>query len=379
VQRTQAEKDGITQGLICVLSTPEMAWSFDVQGNHRTHKLEVVRRPRKCLHLYFYFIDPEFGLMHVRLQSWFPFQMQAYINGREWLARQLEKRGVRFRRYENALLEIEDLGLAQDLSSRLGRRKWPRLLDAFARRANPLLPVLQRFGDGHGYYWVVDQCETATDIMWKDRASLAALMPDLFDHAISAFSAEDVMRFLGRKLNGTFKAEVVSDDKKVPTTLRGRPEGRRIKHRVARNWIKFYDKWSVLRVETVINNPGDFRILRVVTAPKGRKKRRWMRMAKGRGEPLALHPGRPAGERALPGRPGPGPRHRQGRRGIGGHDENLLPGIPGVFTRLVTRIAPTIARPIGTGELPAAAIAPARAHPAVLRAATVGTLARGRA
>ena len=276
-----ASRDGVTDGLICILSTLEMSWSFDVQGNHRTHKLEIVRRQRKCLHLYFYFVDPEFGFMHLRLQSWFPFQIQVYINGREWLARQLEKRGIRFQRYENALLSIEDLPTAQELSMRLARRKWTRVLDAFARRINAWLPTIQRFSYGLGYYWVTDQCEIATDIMWKDRARLATVMPDLFDHAIHAFSANDVMRFLGRKITNNFKADVVSDDKRVPTTLRGRPEGRRVKHRVGRNWIKFYDKWSVLRVETVINNPRDFRIFRVVKTLRGRKQWRWMPMAKG--------------------------------------------------------------------------------------------------
>ncbi len=276
-----AERDGITEGLICVLSTMEVGWSFDVKGNHQTHKLEIVRRPRKCLHFYFYFLDPEFGLIHLRLQSWFPFQVQVYLNGREWLGRQLQARGIGFRRYENALVEIEDLERAQEIADRLSRRKWPRLLDAFARRINPLLPVLRRFCAGLGYYWVVDQCEIATDVLWKDRPSLAAVMPDLLDHAIAAFSADSVMRFLGRKLTAAFKGEIVSDDRKVPTTLRGRPEGRRVKHRIAGNWIKFYDKWSVLRIETVINKPGDFRILRVTTTSRGRKKRRWMRMAKG--------------------------------------------------------------------------------------------------
>jgi hypothetical protein len=291
-----AKRDGITDGLICVLSTLELNGSFDVQANHRTHKLEIVRRQRKCLHLYFYFIDAEFGFMHVRLQSWFPFNIQVYINGREWLARQLERRGVAFQRYENALLDIEDLALAQELSTRLARRKWPRVLDAFARRVNVWLPIIQRFD--RGYYWVTDQCEIATDIMWKDRSRLAAIMPDLFDHAIRTFSAKDVMRFLGRTC--VITAEVVSDDKRVPTTRRGRPEGRRVKHRVAQNWIKFYDKWSVLRVETVINKPSDFRILRVVKTPRGRKTRRWMPMRKGVANLWRyLEVGRQANERYL--------------------------------------------------------------------------------
>jgi hypothetical protein len=42
-----------------------------------------------------------------------------------------------------------------------------------------------------------------------------------------------------------------------------------------------YDKWSVLRIETVINNPRDFKILRFMTDRRGRRRARWMRMGKG--------------------------------------------------------------------------------------------------
>jgi len=97
-------------------------------------------------------------------------------------------------------------------------------------------------------------------------------MPDLFDHALKEFSAEDVMKFLGRKMHGNFLGEVITDHKK-------RPEGRRVKHRMKRNSIKIYDKWSVLRVETTINNPREFKVLRVVET-RGGTKRRWMPMGK---------------------------------------------------------------------------------------------------
>ena len=36
--------------------------------------------------------------MHVRLQTWFPFQIQIYINGREWLAKQLDCKGIGYQR-----------------------------------------------------------------------------------------------------------------------------------------------------------------------------------------------------------------------------------------------------------------------------------------
>lgn len=89
-------------------------------------------RLRKCLHLYLYVIDRELGVIHIRLQTWFPFQIQVYLNGHEWLARQLERRGVGFERYENTFLSIEDLPPAQRLCAGFARRRWRRLFDAFA-------------------------------------------------------------------------------------------------------------------------------------------------------------------------------------------------------------------------------------------------------
>ena len=96
--RRIAEDDGVTEGLVCALSTLEPGRSFTVAGNRETNRLEVVRRPRQCLHFYWYLIDPEFGWMHVRLQSWAPYSIQVSVNGREWLARQLDRRGIAIRK-----------------------------------------------------------------------------------------------------------------------------------------------------------------------------------------------------------------------------------------------------------------------------------------
>ena len=49
--RAIAERDGVTDGLVCIFSVLETCSSFAVVGNHRTHRLEVAMRHRKCLHL----------------------------------------------------------------------------------------------------------------------------------------------------------------------------------------------------------------------------------------------------------------------------------------------------------------------------------------
>jgi len=264
-----ARADNVTEGLIGVFSTLEPCATFTVRGNHASHKLEVARRRSKCLHYYFYYLDAELGFMHVRLQSWFPYQIQVYVNGRECLARYLEQQGIAYDRYDNTFTRIDNLEAAQAFCEKFSHFEWPPVLNALANRVNPILKTIQSAGFG-GYYWVADQCEIATDIMFKDRASLEAILPDLFEHAIIKTTCENVLRFLGRKLHGNFRGDVTTDLKK-------RSEGWRVKHTIRGNSLKMYDKSSVLRVETTINNPSEFKICQLTEAGK----LRWVPMRKG--------------------------------------------------------------------------------------------------
>ena len=210
-----AERDGITEGIVCLISAVESCYSFQVRKRYDSGKLELFRRERKCLHHYLYLIDPEFGFMHVRLQGWIPYECQIYINGREWLARALDRAGIGSVRYDNSLLAIDDLDTAAELCDRFAHKAWPRVLNVFARRLNPILPAITAAGYG-GYYWVLDQAEIATDVMFKTRPQLLAVWPDLVRHAALNMSSQDVLGFLGRKLHPSLAAQVVTDAKRRP-------------------------------------------------------------------------------------------------------------------------------------------------------------------
>ena len=111
--------------------------------NHETHKIELRNRPRKCLYLYFYYIDKEFGFMHIKLQTWFPFEIQIYINGREHLAKMLDQEGIGYRRYDNCFLQIDNLERAQELFDGFVERKLSRTFDALAHRIHSFLKRIE--------------------------------------------------------------------------------------------------------------------------------------------------------------------------------------------------------------------------------------------
>ena len=87
--------------------------------------------------LYFYFLDRDFGLMHVRLETWFPYTTQVYVNGHDWLARQLAKRGLGFVQHDSCFTKLDDPQQAQRFADRFAQLNWVKQLSRWARQVNP--------------------------------------------------------------------------------------------------------------------------------------------------------------------------------------------------------------------------------------------------
>ena len=258
------------EGLVAVLSCVEPCQSFSITKDATRKKLRLHKGERLCLHHYFYIRHRELGLLHVRLQTWFPFTIHICLNGREWLARQLDRAGIGYTRRDNCFPAIDDVPRAQRLFDRQLRKNWPQLLDALRRSVHPTHRQITARCP-LDYYWTVDECEWATDLMFRSPEALAALYPRLVRHGMLTLGSDDVLRFLGRKQPG---------GSEVNTDLRRRVEGVRLKHRVNRNSLKLYDKWSILRAETTTINPKDFQVYRPTQAdPEGPLE--WRAMRKG--------------------------------------------------------------------------------------------------
>jgi hypothetical protein len=283
IARSIAAEQKITKGLVCVLTCVEPCSSFDIYRNRETKKLDVVSRRRKCLFLYHYWIHPVFGFLNARIQTWFPFPIQICLNGREWLARQMDAQGLDYVRQGNCFPWVENFDRAQQLMDAQLQTHWPQRLDAIARQLNPIhQEIFRHFGVG--YYWTTHQSEWASDIAFREPATLRRLFPILLRHATTTLGSPQILRFLGHKtrLDGrvpkSFRGEVTTD-------VREREEGVRIKHRLNGNSLKLYDKaytpvGSLLRPEMTMNNAEDFRVYRPKEGdPQGPKA--WRQLRRG--------------------------------------------------------------------------------------------------
>jgi hypothetical protein len=270
--REIAERDNVKEGLIAVLTALEPCTTYEIVGNRDTKRREIHLKRGKCLHLYHYQIHPVLGFMGARIQTWFPFTIHVTINGREWLARDLDRAGISYQRADNCYPWIEDVPRAQKIMDRQLRRNWKRLLDSIARTLNPAHGRIFR-GAGLSYYWSVSQSEWATDIMFHTQRDLDEIWHRLVTHTMTNFTSADVMRFLGKKVSASFQGQIVTD-------FKDRPEGIRIRSRVDDNSAKAYDKPGNLRAETTMNNPTVFSVFRPKEGdPDGPKK--WRPLRKG--------------------------------------------------------------------------------------------------
>ena len=275
--RAIAERDRIRNGLICVLRSVDPCMSFGIHLNPRTRKLEPRYEERKCLHLYHYQIHPVFGFMHTRIQTWFPFRIYVCLNGREWLARQLDQARLQYIRRKNAFTWLEDIAQAQALCHEQLQANWPSLLGELAQAVNPIhADMFAKYPSE--YYWTVAQSEWASDVMFGSRADLQAIYPRLLHYAMTTFGAVDTLRFLGQPVpaHGQIPRGWRHE---VHINVKERLEGTRIKHWVNGNSLKMYDKYSNLRTECMIAEPGDFKAYRPTEGdPQGPKRWRKMRL-----------------------------------------------------------------------------------------------------
>src|SRR5437016_13712241 len=87
--REIAKRDGIKEGPICVLTSVDPCWSYNIQSNGKTGHLDLIHHYRKCEHLYHYKSHRVLTFIHLRTQTCLPLTMPVNVIGRDGLAHQM--------------------------------------------------------------------------------------------------------------------------------------------------------------------------------------------------------------------------------------------------------------------------------------------------
>ena len=244
-------------GLVAVITNLETEYGFDIQGNKAENKIELKSRKRKCLHIYFYFIDEDYGLCYFRIETYFPFKVKVYYNGHEKLALNMQKAQIKYQKSDNCFNWISDVTKAQELSDTIEVSKFHSKLDSWVEQYVPIIKQLSKIWPMK-YHWSVKQVEYSTDIIFESEERLNLLYGQLLTYYNNTAVPENIMSFLGRRFSGKQAG-------RIQTSCKRTYNGFRIKHSCGAFSIKMYNKaGNVLRIEITLNDVSELIVFREV-------------------------------------------------------------------------------------------------------------------
>ena len=243
-------------GLVCIFSAMETCTTYRPWHDKASGRTGVKFTPGKCLHYYFYFIDPELGLCYVRVPTWAPYRLQVYFNGHHWLASRLQAARSGFEMDDTAFVALDDWSRAQELSDEFTVLGLHHKLAAFGRRYCP-----PSTGFAEGYHWSVMQVEYALDVVFRRAEDLRPLYEEISRQAVLTVKIDEMARFWDKRL---------SPEARAATRFFTRVEGTCIRHHLGLQSLKMYDRGGrILRIEATSNDITFFRHHRKVEHKDG--------------------------------------------------------------------------------------------------------------
>ena len=251
------------EGVACVLTSLEQGRTFVsylpqwTPPSGDTNYRFIKACHKRFLHYYWYVLDPVMGPMSVRVGSYFPFNITCYFNGHSFVAQELSRAGVRFRKADNAFTGVADAAALQAAADRLSPALLQRRCAYWARRLVPTFTPAERAALQPGYRYSMAQMELATDVVFKRSAPLRALFQRACELGVLVGGAERTTQLFGRRIDRRYQG-------KLQTVLDQRDAGRPVlrwyyQTSFAKNYVRGDRRGDcILRAETCSNDTRHF-------------------------------------------------------------------------------------------------------------------------
>ena len=249
-------KLGPHEGVACVLTSLEISRTFLSNPPQRTprsgdadyRRIETGRK--RFLHLYWYVWDPVMGSMSLRVSTYLPFTITAYLNGHHFVGERLRQAGVALYQRDNAILRVADPVALQAAADTLTPAVLRERCDYWAAKVAPQFSLAERAAVDLRYRYSLAQIELATDVIFAEPSPLRALFRRAVELGLLMGGADRTAHLFGRQITSRYGG-------KLQTVLDRRNEGHPVLRAYYRtSFVKQYEKAeTLLRTETCINDP----------------------------------------------------------------------------------------------------------------------------
>jgi len=247
-------------GVYYILQNLEQGRTFrSIQLRHATADPNYrMIRPEYCRyrHYYFYLDDPLLGAMALRIGSFLPFPVSAYINGHEFIARQLKLHHRAYTQQDNAFTAVSDPQALQRAANAFTAKLIRQRLNYWTLVLGPKFSWRERRAcKGLGRSWAIQQVEYCWNVVFKRNWPIRHIFERCCELSLYSFSADRIGQIFGHRITRQFKG-------KLQTVLERIDHGRHVFRAYWKNgFLKQYEKWrTYLRLELVSNHLPDLNL-----------------------------------------------------------------------------------------------------------------------
>lgn len=247
-------------GVYYILMSMEQGRTFrSIQLRHATKDPNYrMIRPEFCRfrHYYFYIYDSIAGAMALRIGSFLPFQVSAYLNGHEFIARYLSLHNIPYTQADNAFTAVSDPKALQRAANRLDAKTISQRLRFWSFLLGPKFSEKERRAcNGLARSWAIQQVEYCWNVVFKRNWPIRHIFERSCELSLYSFTADRIGQIFGHRITRHLHG-------KLQTVLEKIDHGRHVFRAYWKNsFLKQYEKWrTYLRLEVVSNHLPDLNL-----------------------------------------------------------------------------------------------------------------------
>ena len=212
----------------------------------------IKRNWSRYTHYYFYIRDEALGPMIVCIGSFLPFQTRYWINGHSFIAGQLQRQGIGFRKDDNAFLWVSDPKALQAAADRLRPEIIRQRLDYWTWVVGPKFSPKDRAAIQLRRAYSLNQVEYCRNFIFRRHFPIHKIFQRSCELGVFCLTADKIAQIFGVRKHKRMRG-------KLQSLLEKLDHG----HHVLRVYCKslvarMYEKFSTfLRVEVTVNRMKD--------------------------------------------------------------------------------------------------------------------------
>jgi len=245
-------------GVYYIIKSREQGWTFRIfqpKFANADPNYQIVRKQRSLYrHYYFYIVDAVAGPMVLRVGSFLPFAVTAYLNGHNFIERQLAAQAVQFVKEDNRFVSVADPSRLQAAADRLDAQTLQQRIDYWTLIVAPKFSAKERAACGglHRLY-VMEQIEYCRNFIFKRSWPIRSIFQRSCELGLYLLTADRIVALFGKQNTRRVRGKLQNVMERVDHGMH-----------VFRTWhrnsfLKQYEKAATfLRLELVSNNVRDF-------------------------------------------------------------------------------------------------------------------------